>query len=99
MRLTPHEQERLLIHVAAGVARDRRERGLADRGDLPRRHQARHRPPADRMIPGEIVYGDAPVPLNPGRRRITLRVVNTADRPIQVGSHYHFAAAPQRVDR
>ncbi|WP_250562997.1 urease subunit beta [Sphaerisporangium fuscum] len=45
------------------------------------------------MVPGEIVHGDGPVPLNPGRERVTLRVVNTADRPIQVGSHYHFAAA------
>lgn len=36
--------------------------------------------------------GDTPIPLNPGRERRTLRVVNTADRPIQVGSHYHFAA-------
>lgn len=45
------------------------------------------------MIPGEIRYGEEPVPLNPGRERITLRVTNTADRPIQVGSHYHFAAA------
>lgn len=45
------------------------------------------------MIPGEIVHTGPPVPLNPGRERVTLRVVNTADRPIQVGSHYHFAAA------
>ncbi|WP_432871300.1 urease subunit beta [Microbispora rosea] len=44
-------------------------------------------------VPGEIVCGDGDVPLNPGRERITLRVVNTADRPVQVGSHYHFAAA------
>ncbi len=45
------------------------------------------------MRPGQIVFADAPIPLNPGRERITLRVVNTADRPVQVGSHYHFAAA------
>ncbi|HEU5157666.1 MAG TPA: urease subunit beta [Streptosporangiaceae bacterium] len=43
--------------------------------------------------PGEIVVGTEPIELNPGRRRITLTVVNTGDRPIQVGSHYHFAAA------
>jgi urease subunit beta len=43
--------------------------------------------------PGEIVFGSGPIPLNPGRERRTVRVVNTADRPIQVGSHYHFAAA------
>ncbi|HLU70952.1 MAG TPA: urease subunit beta [Nonomuraea sp.] len=45
------------------------------------------------MIPGEYVHPGDAVPLNPGRPRVTLRVVNTADRPVQVGSHYHFAAA------
>jgi urease subunit beta len=44
------------------------------------------------MIPGEIVPGEEPVALNPGRERTVLTVVNTADRPVQVGSHYHFAA-------
>lgn len=44
------------------------------------------------MIPGEIIPGDEPVELNPGRERTVLTVVNTADRPVQVGSHYHFAA-------
>jgi urease subunit beta len=44
-------------------------------------------------VPGEIIVGPEPVELNPGRVRITLTVVNTGDRPIQIGSHYHFAAA------
>lgn len=44
------------------------------------------------MIPGEIIPGDGAVELNPGRPRTTLVVVNVADRPVQVGSHYHFAA-------
>jgi urease subunit beta len=43
--------------------------------------------------PGEVIPGEGAVPLNPGRERITLVVTNTADRPVQVGSHYHFAAA------
>ena len=43
------------------------------------------------MIPGEIITDGADHPLNEGRRSITLVVQNTADRPIQVGSHYHFA--------
>ena len=44
------------------------------------------------MTPGEIITDDGPDHvLNPGRRSITLVVQNTADRPIQVGSHYHFA--------
>ena len=45
------------------------------------------------MIPGEIVYGDGPVEINAGRPVRTLDVVNTGDRPVQVGSHYHFAEA------
>ncbi|MFI7125328.1 urease subunit beta [Nonomuraea sp. NPDC050153] len=45
------------------------------------------------MIPGEYVHPEGSHLLNPGRERRTLRVVNTADRPVQVGSHYHFAAA------
>ena len=45
------------------------------------------------MIPGELLIDDegAVHPLNPGRHSITLVVENTGDRPIQVGSHYHFA--------
>jgi urease subunit beta len=43
------------------------------------------------MIPGEIVTGEAPVELNPGRPVTVLRVLNTGDRPVQVGSHFHFA--------
>jgi urease subunit beta len=42
--------------------------------------------------PGQVLVGDGDVPLLPGRDRLTLPVMNTGDRPIQVGSHYHFAA-------
>jgi urease subunit beta len=45
------------------------------------------------MIPGEVLAPDATIELNPGRDRVELTVENTGDRPIQVGSHYHFAAA------
>jgi urease subunit beta len=45
------------------------------------------------MIPGEIIHGEGPVLLNQGRPVVTLVVVNTGDRPVQVGSHYHFAQA------
>jgi urease subunit beta len=45
------------------------------------------------VIPGEVVPVDGVVELNAGRPRIELTVENTGDRPIQVGSHYHFAAA------
>jgi urease beta subunit len=43
------------------------------------------------MIPGELALSDAPVELAPGRERRRVRVVNGGDRPIQVGSHFHFA--------
>ena len=43
------------------------------------------------MIPGEIITDDGEHALNTGRRTLTVVVTNSADRPIQVGSHYHFA--------
>ncbi|MGB0203736.1 MAG: urease subunit beta [Neptuniibacter sp.] len=42
------------------------------------------------MIPGEIQAGPGRIELNAGRKTITLRVENSGDRPVQVGSHYHF---------
>lgn len=52
-----------------------------------------HQPIASsgRRVPGEVLVADAPpIQLNEGRETITLEVSNTGDRPIQVGSHYHF---------
>ena len=43
------------------------------------------------MIPGEIITPKGDIELNAGRKTITIEVANTGDRPIQVGSHYHFA--------
>src|SRR3954454_25272351 len=53
------------------------------------------------MIPGEILTDGGDLTLNPGRPTLTLVVENTGDRPIQVGSHYHFAEtnAALRFDR
>ncbi len=42
------------------------------------------------MIPGELLVADGDIVLNEGRDTITLAVANTGDRPVQVGSHYHF---------
>ena len=42
------------------------------------------------MIPGEYFIEDGEIELNKGRKGVTLAVSNTGDRPIQVGSHYHF---------
>ena len=145
MRLTEHEQERLLITLAADVAERRRGRGLKlnhpeavailtsfvlegardgrtvaelmsagrevlrrdrraarrarddrlgpGRGDLPGRHQAGDTAQADPMTPGEVITADGTIELAPGAARVTLTVENAGDRPIQVGSHYHFAQA------
>jgi urease subunit beta len=49
-------------------------------------------------VPGEIAFGDGPIALNPGRPRTTLTVLNTGDRPVQVGSHYHFAQANDALE-
>ncbi|MFJ5265345.1 urease subunit beta [Streptomyces sp. NPDC088387] len=45
------------------------------------------------MIPGEILFAEPPIVCNEGRDVIRLTVLNAADRPVQVGSHYHFAEA------
>ena len=50
------------------------------------------------IVPGEVLVGTEPVPLNADRPARALRVVNTGDRPVQVGSHYHFAVANPALD-
>ncbi|MBH9577833.1 urease subunit beta [Inhella proteolytica] len=50
------------------------------------------------MIPGELLTEVGELVLNPGRRTLTLRVANTGLRPIQVGSHYHFAETNAALD-
>ncbi len=45
------------------------------------------------MIPGEVLPAPEPVAINDGRPETALTVLNTGDRPVQVGSHYHFAEA------
>ena len=50
------------------------------------------------MIPGEILTAPGDITLNEGRDAITLRVANTGDRPVQVGSHYHFAETNPALD-
>ena len=50
------------------------------------------------MIPGEYQIQDGEIDLNAGRRTLTLCVANSGDRPIQVGSHYHFAETNGALD-
>jgi urease subunit gamma/beta len=147
MHLSPQERDKLLVHVAADVARRRLERGVrlnhpeavalitdhviegardghtvtelasSGRGVLTpgqvldgvpemldsvqveatfpdgTKLVTVHDPIAGggALSPGEVIPGDEPLELNPGRRSIRLLVRNLGDRPVQVGSHYHFA--------
>ena len=50
----------------------------------------KHSNEVTKMIPGELFIKDGEIELNAGRKTVTLTVANTGDRPIQVGSHYHF---------
>jgi urease subunit beta len=50
------------------------------------------------MIPGEIVYGDGDIEINPGAQRLEMDIVNTGDRPVQVGSHVHLPQANAALD-
>jgi urease subunit gamma/beta len=53
---------------------------------------------ADAVVPGELITDDGEIELNAGRRKETLKVVNTGDRPVQVGSHYHFFETNKELD-
>ncbi len=50
------------------------------------------------MIPGELLPAPGTLELNPGRPVTTVMVANTGDRPVQVGSHYHFAETNPALD-
>jgi urease subunit beta len=50
------------------------------------------------MIPGEFVYGDGEIEINAGAPRLAMDVVNTGDRPVQLGSHVHLPQANSALD-
>ena len=50
------------------------------------------------MIPGEIITAEGDLELNAGAEPITIKVTNTGDRPVQVGSHYHFSETNEALD-
>ena len=50
------------------------------------------------MIPGEVIPAEGDIELNADREAVTLMVANTGDRPVQIGSHYHFAEANVALD-
>jgi len=50
------------------------------------------------VVPGEILTPEGDIELNAGRRKVTIKAMNTGDRPIQIGSHYHFFEANKALD-
>ena len=117
MRLSPREKDKLLVAMAATVARRRLDRGVklnhpeavALISDFVVEGARDGRSVAElmrdgalvltrdqvmagiaEMIPGEIIVAEGEIVLNAGRQAVTLKVANTGDRPVQVGSHYHF---------
>jgi urease subunit gamma/beta len=55
-------------------------------------------PAAERVQPGEIIAAEGDIEINAGRRRASVKAVNTGDRPIQVGSHFHFFEANKALE-
>jgi urease subunit gamma/beta len=53
---------------------------------------------ADTVEPGQLMTGEGEIELNAGRPKKTLKVVNTGDRPVQIGSHYHFFEVNKALD-
>lgn len=94
---TPPSQEPGYRHSGSNTPSQPRRPGTGER-QAPRVHYTGDAPTDLPLIPGEVLYGDDPVVINAGKDVIRLRVTNTADRPIQVGSHYHFAETNPGLD-
>jgi len=93
----PHDPER---HPSSGVGvpSPSRRGGTGER-QAERRRYAGDGPHRDQpLVPGEVLCSDEPVVINEGADVVTVLVVNTADRPVQVGSHYHFAEVNPALD-
>lgn len=80
-------------HSGRGNSSPPRRPGTGERQAIRRRGSQEQANELEPLIPGEVLYADDPVIINQGQEAVTLRVTNIADRPIQVGSHYHFAEA------
>lgn len=52
----------------------------------------------DQIFPGEIIAAEGDIEINAGRKQATIKAINTGDRPIQIGSHYHFFEANRALD-
>src|ERR1700761_1904253 len=79
---------RIFVIPGRHAVPDPESRGFVRDSGFMRRRSRNDR--GDKMIPGELFIKDGEIELNAGRKTVTLTVANTGDRPIQVGSHYHF---------
>ena len=77
-------------HSGQSASSPPRRPGTGER-QAPRRRHVDDACPTEPVVPGQVFHGDEPVVINAGADAVSLRVENTGDRPIQVGSHYHFA--------
>lgn len=84
-------------HSGVGAPSEPRRSGTGSR-QAPRRTSDDTMDERAPVIPGELLLAEAPVVINEGAVPITLHVVNTGDRPVQVGSHYHFAETNPALD-
>jgi urease subunit beta len=97
-RSTPAWEAARERHSGPGGTSPPRRPGTGER-QAPEVDYAGDRPEAKLpLIPGEVLCDDAPVVINAGKDVVTLRVTNTGDRPVQVGSHYHFAEVNPALD-
>lgn len=87
------EQRGSVAHPSSGTSSPSppRRPGMGARQGERRPHTGAQPHLDEPLIPGEVLYGEESVVVNAGKEVTTLRVQNTADRPIQVGSHFHFA--------
>lgn len=90
-RQSPDQSREHHPSSGAGVPSPPRRAGTGERQAERRHHPGEGQPARTPLVPGEVLYGDDPVLINEGADVVTLRVANAADRPIQVGSHFHFA--------
>ena len=90
--VTVHEpiRSRAFRHSGARVSANPESRSCGSRFRVHRCAMPRNGGGKRKMIPGELFIQDGEIELNAGRKTVTLTVANTGDRPIQVGSHYHF---------
>lgn len=91
------EDEATRGHSGIGAPSEPRRSGTSSR-QAPRRPTADKLDHRDPVIPGEILLATEPVVINHGAQPVQLRVANHSDRPIQVGSHFHFAETNPALD-